>query len=398
MATEAAPSSADDTAKTARRDISDHKLTTLAGVRSYLEQHQGRTGFDLQALAGGTANYVYRVTDHDTGAIHVLKHAAPQLASNPAFGLSTERMDFEANMLMRKALDEGECTHVHTEKTHVHTVPFVSYDNDVKLLCVGDGGDRNLKDAYAHLSPDEIQDIGTELGKWLANLHGATPLSYVAAIGADSEARNNPVGVAIAGYTYRHLADAIKTYGGTTAKAETISNQVNTYSGDLIVSDKECVCHGDFWPGNIMLRSNTASQTHVLTVVDWELTRIGTSATDIGQFAAEAAMLDRFHGNKGLRAAFMRAYFQTSGASHGAKKTLVPWLTRIAMHYAVHLVVWPGRAVHWAPPEAAAMLADHGLAVLADAVSKTPDLGTWTLFDGLRGAEGGAGEMMEVAR
>lgn len=372
----------------------DYDLTSVAGVRSYLEDHAGLANFDLVLLTGGTANYVFRCTERDTGETRIFKHAAPQLASNPAFGLGTERMDFEAGMLGRRAADadrgEGCCAGLKGVgalaggKTHVHTVPFISYEKDIKLLCVGDGGGKNLKDAYEELGPDEVQSIGAELGKWLAKLHGTTPLSHVAAVGAGPGGRNNSIGVAIAGYTYTQLAETLKLYGDA-AHAEELSAKVNKYAGDLIPSDRESVCHGDFWPGNIMLQSNASSKTHVLTVIDWELTRVGNSATDVAQFAAEAAMLDTFRGQKGLRDSFVRAYFRTSAVSAGSKDTLYPWLTRIALHYAVHLVVWPRRAAHWAPKADAARVARHGIAVLVDAVSDTPDIAAWGVFDGLEG-------------
>lgn len=42
-----------------------------------------------------------------------------------------------------------------------------------------------------------------------------------------------------------------------------------------------------------------------MAVVDWEMVRRGCGATDAGQFAAEAWLLERFHGEKGLLGAFL---------------------------------------------------------------------------------------------
>lgn len=111
---------------------------------------------------------------------------------------------------------------------------------------------KNLKDAYADLSLNEIQDIGTELGKWLANLHGTTPRSHVTEV----DGRKNLIGVAIAGFTYTHLAETLKEdedYGK-------LGNRINKLFGDLIVTDNEPVCHGDSGPGNTMLQSDTPSK------------------------------------------------------------------------------------------------------------------------------------------
>jgi len=415
--------SADHTAKHSRRDRLAYDLKTKAGVRSFLEKYHELTNFNIDYLLGGTANHVYRVTEYGIGTTYIIKHAAPQLASNYNFQLSPERMDFEAEMLLKRSGDGGEC-HCSTvevfdasniERTHVHTVHVKSYERDIRLLCIEDGGNKNLKDAYKDLSLAELQEIGTELGKWLAKLHGTTPLSYVS--GAESS-RNNPVGVAIVGYTYKHLngtvkmycdaaaagtlsdtalADWLKPYNDTRKIVERLSEIADKYVGKPLASAKESVCHGDFWPGNILLRSNASSKSHLLTVMDWELTRIGNSATDIGQFAAEATILDLVNKNdhdEGLCATFMRAYFKTSAVGNGSNETLYGWMTQIAVHYAVHLIVWPCQSVHWAPQKEVAILAIHGLTVLKNAFSQTPDIRTWGLFAGLDDLENIASEFV----
>lgn len=414
--------SADHTVKQMRRDKLAYDLKIKTDLRRFLEEHHGLTNFDVDYLSGGTANYVYRVTERGSGVTRIFKHAARQLrSSKETFELSPERLDFEADMLMmlmKRSEDESEC-HCRTveafdastiEKTHVHTARFKSYDRDIKLLCIEDGGDRNLKDAYKDLSLAEVQEIGAELGKWLAKLHGTTPLSYVS---GDDEKRNNSVGVAIASYTYKRLlgtldhycdnletenlsnetlAEHMKPYDDTRRRAERLSKRAGDLVDNRMTKMRESVCHGDFWPGNIMLRSNisTKGPSHGLTVLDWELTRIGNSATDIGQFAAEATILDLLNGNSyqsGLCAAFIRAYFKASAVGIGSKETIYAWMTQIAIHYAVHLIVWPPNAIHWAPKEEAPNFCIHGLTVLKDALSQMPDIRTWGLFAGLDGLE-----------
>jgi hypothetical protein len=77
-------------------------------------------------------------------------------------------MDFEAGMLLRKSEDEGECRCSTVqdfdssiiERTHVHTAHFKTYERDIKLLCIENGGNKNLKDAYRDLSLVELQQIG----------------------------------------------------------------------------------------------------------------------------------------------------------------------------------------------------------------------------------------------
>ncbi|XPS79051.1 hypothetical protein M3J07_011056 [Ascochyta lentis] len=102
---------------------------------------------------------------------------------------------------------------------------------------------------------------------------------------------NNPVAL----HLYRHSHDNL--------------HMALSEFGSLIVSDDECICHGDFWPGNVLIQPGSGKGGDVQsTVVDWELVRRGTSATDVGQFAAEASLRDRFKGGRGLLAAFLGCY------------------------------------------------------------------------------------------
>ena len=382
------------------RNKFEYDLTTMEGVRSFLYEQTGESKkFELQALTGGTANHVYRMTDRAEGRkgqTRIWKHAAPGLASNPRFRLDPARMDFEAQVLL--GLDrEFECPFNTAEclreclidGTHVHTVYRGYYERDIKLLCLEDAGRQNLKEAYLDLSKDQVEVIGAELGKWLAKLHGRTPRSIITEAAEHPDINNN-TGMQIAGFTYKNLPGTLGSSDPDQELADTIAKHFDGLIGD----DKECVCHGDFWPGNIMVRGREGGAGHVLTVIDWELVRIGNGATDVGQFAAEAFLLDRYHGNKGLRAAFIRAYLQSSAVNFGSKELIYPWMTRVAVHFAAHLAVWPTRGVHWASKEDTTALSGLARAILKDAVSATPDLRIWRVFDGLQNLDQIAAEMM----
>lgn len=382
------------------RSSSDYDFTNIEHVRNYLEDHHGLRSFDLQRLSGGTANYVYRMIGQgeDDGRRWILKHAAAQLASNSAFSLPQSRIHYEAKILSNLPQD-ASCGAVDescsvgdrsAEKIHARTVSLNFFDEDRKLLCMQDVGDRNLKDAYASLSNEQAQEIGTELGRWLAKLHGETPLSSVL---TDGQA-NNHVGMTIARYTYRNLAEALRqaTQNEEYAKMGTL---IDDWFGSLISADKESVCHGDFWPGNVMLQGSSATGgPSRLTVIDWEMVRVGNSATDVGQFAAEAFLLDRFHGGKGLHTSFIRSYFQSSAVKFGIKEWLYPWMTRVAVHFATHLAFWPSRSVHWANKEDTKAVSDMAVVILDDIMSETPNAVVWRVFEGIPGLDQVAREMM----
>lgn len=159
-------------------------LTNIDGMKKYIERRLGLPNVELESLAGGTANYVYRLLGHNSeseGRSWILKHAAGHLSSNPDFNLPPSRMDFEARILTHKLEDKTECHCTDLEPSvvtspaiHVHTAPLVFYEEDLKLLCLRDAGNRNLFSAYKDLSDDEVQKIGTAIGRWLAKLHTET--------------------------------------------------------------------------------------------------------------------------------------------------------------------------------------------------------------------------------
>ena len=190
-------------------------------------------------------------------------------------------------------------------------------------MTLEDGGSRTLKDAYT--DPDVgIPEYGRRLGAWLAALH--------------QKSRDTSMGINITAKTiyrhaYTHTSAAAKNFDLDPALGE----RVNTEYGSLLSTDDECVCHGDFWPGNVLVSDRG------LTVVDWEMVRRGCGATDVGQFAAEAYLLDRFRGNRGLLSAFLLGYRQ-------AGKLAASFVQRMAIHMGVHLAFWP-TVVPWGSSE-----------------------------------------------
>jgi Ser/Thr protein kinase RdoA (MazF antagonist) len=93
-----------------------------------------------------------------------------------------------------------------------------------------------------------------------------------------------------------------------------IGEQIDEKYGSLLTTDAACICHGDFWPGNILVERTTCYGTiFKLSVVDWEFVRVGCGATDVGQFAGEAWLLDRFRGGRGLLKRFLEGYREVAG-------------------------------------------------------------------------------------
>lgn len=271
----------------------------------------------LKKLEGGTANFVWRMIDRSGKSI-IIKHAEPYVASSAGqIHFPVDRMDFEHAAL--KAVPQNI-----ERLPSIVVVPGVyRYDGASHVLMIEDGGPHTLKAAYTD-EPMDIKRFGTELGQWLANLHNDTKTTSIG---------DNRTAKAIYRYSYANVAEVLQKYGHDPALGE----QINSLYGSLLQTDDECICHGDFWPGNILINDQK------LTVVDWEMVRRGCGATDVGQFAAEAYLLDRFKGGKGLLQAFLRGY-------RGERKLDGRFLQRVGVHMGVHLAFWPTR-VAWGTEE-----------------------------------------------
>ncbi|KAH9872795.1 hypothetical protein J1614_005189 [Plenodomus biglobosus] len=343
-------------------------LTTTEGLRAYLIAQGQSNDVEIVLLSGGSANYVYRATGAN-GSAKVYKHAAPYSHSNKDFALDVRRMDYEARILEILSTTSSKTASLQeADESTVHAVPLISYDADQKLLCIGDGGHRNLKAAYEDPQLD-ITDIGQRLAQWLAEVHinsKNTSLAESSQTDVTEHCGNNPVALQLYRYSYNSLHIALSEFGHD---AE-IGVRINKEFGSLTASDNECVCHGDFWPGNILIRAGSAQGAAVeLTVVDWELVRRGTSATDVGQFAAEAFLHDRFKGGRGLLTAFFNSYVNVRGGS--VDRT---WVKRMIVHWAVHVTYWPTR-VEWTDRQGTQKLVDMGVAVLEAVLNDTH--GNW---------------------
>jgi aminoglycoside phosphotransferase (APT) family kinase protein len=245
-----------------------YDLTTKEELHTYLAAG-GRSPISIQPLSGGTANYVYRV-EFSGGDTSIYKHAAPYLSSNPDFAFDPARMDFEAAILKAILPFQDIST------SAAHAVRLLEYDSEHKLLRIEDGGERTLKQAYN--DPDlDIVEIGSRLANWLARLHRTMDPSLCFKDSAHSPSKghaNNQIAVQIYRYSYNNLHTALSKYGHSTE----IASLVNEHFGSLLKIDDECLCHGDFWPGNVLLKntnqepatSNT-SNLPTLTIVDWEM-------------------------------------------------------------------------------------------------------------------------------
>ncbi|KAI4145656.1 MAG: hypothetical protein LQ341_002315 [Variospora aurantia] len=238
-----------------------------------------------EVVAGGLTNYVFRITD-SKGKTCIVKHVGPFAAfSNGAFKLPDERMEFEVTAIQ-------EVLRVMPSEMPVRVPKIWEYDRGCSVLIMTDAGRETLKAAYGRQDTNVIE------------------------------------------------IEVAEKYGLGVEYAKFIDQKY----GSLLQTDNECMCMGDFWPGNVLLDEKNDKS---LTVVDWEICRRGCGATDVGQFAAEAYLLDRLRGGKGLLDSFLDGYKKAKGSEGVHVGVDRQFIKRVAVHMGVHLGYWPA-IVAWA--------------------------------------------------
>ena len=329
------------------------EITDTEQLVAYLDRKQTTFNPDsLQRLSGGVGNFVWRMIN-ESGKSVIIKHAEPYVAASARrMPFPVDRMDFEHRVLSDLS------TRILIKETPVMTPECYEYDAESHVLWLEDAGPRTLKQAYADHTMD-VQQAGRDLGKWLANLHHKTPSLDIG---------DNKTAKAIYRYSYSNLATALSKYG----LDPSIGEEVDRDYGSLLATDDECMCHGDFWPGNVLVGDGQK-----LTVVDWEMVRRGCGATDVGQFAAEAWLLDRFRGGRGFLPAFLSAYSETSKQKEGLSsyetgKPMTEFFRRVAIQLGTHLAFWPTR-VSWGTEDETQGVVHQGSEVLVHALASDRD-------------------------
>jgi 5-methylthioribose kinase len=290
-------------------------MTTVEEIQEYLVS-KNIQATQIEALTGGTGNFIWRIRTPE-GQTSIIKHAAPFIAVNWDKPFDIERMGFEVKVLQT-------LTGVLPVDPLINIPRLLFHDNEANVIGLEDVGDKTLKDLYEDSRLD-IEIIGKNIGNWLARLHSSTLQ------GEFKHGFNNKTAkkMSAQSWLYEQLPGALESYGFDAALGERIYKQ---YSTNLL-NDEVCLCHGDLWPGNILFNEEELD-TGKLTIIDWEMARIGNGVTDIGQFAAESYFLDRFRGGRGLLQAFLRAYVAERPLSRSDAE-------RVAVHFGTHIAFWP---------------------------------------------------------
>ena len=207
------------------------------------------------------------------------------------------------------------------------------------------------------LSPTVARTIGSALGEFLAQVHGwGRDEDVIAFFEGNAQARSIS-----AWATYGRL---IETLSGGEGSPNVLRNppldisqsqlsaagEIADATAHLLRTGKEVFLHGDFWPGNIMVKfkcEEEEAEVERIFVLDWELSKPGLPGFDIGQFCAELYQARRFYSSteeavSALQEAFLTAYRERHGLEG------MPEIARIAQtHLGTHLAVWTPKNATW---------------------------------------------------
>ncbi|KAG0014549.1 hypothetical protein BGZ82_001723 [Podila clonocystis] len=320
-------------------------LTTEAGILEYLQSKEElRSISELKKLTGGTANFVWRATVaspspnvFDGAKTVVVKHAEEYVANYKEMKLDTIRMEYENRILhiVHKASTQPEEAIV-TQKVRVPKVYFFDPINHVTIQ--EDGGSApHLKDYISSLkeapSKELTTAIGSSLGEFIARLHLYGHKHHKELY--TKEQMENPMALDLSRMVlYDNMPKAAKDHNNLPEEDVALVTKAAEWGGKRLMTEPETLAHGDFWPGNILVKTRTNEATGA-TDLD-QLARYAPAAMDLGQLLAECNTLHMYRQPcLELQTSILEAYCKTSG-----DKLTIQDLKTAAIHLGGHLLVW----------------------------------------------------------
>ncbi|KAF8936067.1 hypothetical protein BGZ47_009665 [Haplosporangium gracile] len=331
---------------------------TEAGILQYLQSHdKTRSIVAVKKLSGGNANYVYRGTIAEPRtdlfggrSTVVIKHAAAHSASHRQMALYVDRMAFERTVLDIVADASDNKNNNNKEDENIETanvkVPRVLYwDPENNIVIQEDAGmeSTHLKEFISsHAQPPSsrlAKEIGNSLGEFIARLH-LYGFRHRSEFYPNKMANTEALGLSRL-ILYDQFPKAASKYMEDQPQLDRdVIDLASKWGGDRLMNEPETLVHGDFWPGNFLVDTATGEGNEItikhMYIVDWEMSRYGPAAMDLGQFIAEAFSLNKYrHPCEELMISFLEAYCKT----YGDRLTTTDLKTAV-IHCGGHLMSW----------------------------------------------------------
>ncbi|KAG0063213.1 hypothetical protein BGZ89_010058 [Linnemannia elongata] len=331
---------------------------TEAGILQYLRSHDKTRGIvAVKKLSGGNANYVYRGTIAEPSAdlfggrsTVVIKHAAGHSASQRQMALYTDRMVFEQTVLGivadasdNKNNNSKEDEHIETANVKVPRVLYWDHENNVVIQEDAGITSTHLKGFISSLaqppSPRLAKEIGSSLGEFIARLH-LYGFRHRSELYPNKMANTEALSLSRL-ILYDQFPKAASKYMEDQPQFDRdVIDLASKWGGDRLMNEPETLAHGDFWPGNFLVDSATGEGNEIaiksIYIVDWEMSRYGPAAMDLGQFIAEAFSLNKYrHPCEEIMTSFLEAYCKI----YGDRLTTTDLKTAV-IHCGAHLMSW----------------------------------------------------------
>lgn len=251
---------------------------------------------------------------------------------------------------------------------HVTTPRLYQYSSSVDTQILEDyPSSLELKNYMTkHTIPSaDVARLGIALGSWLKKFHDWA--SEQVELG-ETMKKNQGMKKIKFWVNYGRLAATIKLFPTILERCRDMFREMEEkYKREAEEEDGELI-HGDFWSGKYVLfnipcahfapcigrgQSLTGSSFLLrdgpipsgpeplkLVVIDWELSQLSSRAFDLGQCFAELFLLKHFRSiqaGSDMISAFMTGY--------GSLNEDMAF--RVALHFGVHLIVWPCRVQGW---------------------------------------------------
>ena len=294
-------------------------------ISEYLASHPAY--ISSLSLEGGVSNFLYRLTKKD-GSTVILKHAEPYAAFDKTWSHSIERIECEQAALT--SIPAALLSALPTSPGAVEIPKLISYDHQEHNIIMSDCGTAatDLHTAFPNLSRVSRVDCGRRLGQWLAALHKCTAIDKTAfsgnVVAQDRKGMDQRISLLSAGLPI--ASSGTGTPLEIALERQEFTQLLEPFVVAVTTAKSGSVTHGDFWPGNVMVSPPHDPNTkELLAIIDWESVRLGTGASDVGVFAAEAWLLCHFHSisanativqpeDFGMLNVFLENYLKTVGS------------------------------------------------------------------------------------
>ncbi|KAJ7508553.1 kinase-like domain-containing protein [Mycena galericulata] len=352
----------------------------IPDLHSYLAAHQGFASERIEALSGGTANFIFRLhlkEPFEGRTSLVLKHAKNYIASAQSIPFAIERQLFEVEALRR--------VRGWLPKDSVVGVPAVHlFDEENHILIMDDCGTGptagTLKTLMlaGKITVPLADEIGIALGVFLSGLHKWSTQDRAAVELFDA---NKQAKVMSAWATYGRLVSTLsgkdnllklaglqipsETMGVISKIADEMSRAVNSAQ-----SASSPLVMGDFWPGNIMVNLDVDGTLQRIDVLDWELVKPGLAGLDIGQFCGEMHQTRMCYPQFAEAAthtvsSLLLGYAQGGGGDNAIARDALT-------HCGAHLIIWTPRTP-WAGDDRTKEVVLEGVEFLVSGFTSTAD-------------------------